>query len=66
MVSEPEEAESGAVARILIPLPKRCLDWLEREALRRKQEAGAGRMAKAPIVVELIERAMRERDGGTT
>ena len=47
------------VTRILIPIPKRCLDWLEREALRRKQEQGQSRMAKAPIIVELIEEAMQ-------
>lgn len=58
------EHEEGteAMGRILIPLPKHCLDWLEQTALRRKQETGASRMSKAPIVVELIEDAMR-REG---
>jgi hypothetical protein len=51
-------AEDDAV-RITLDLPRACVYWLEREALRRKQEHGA-RMAKSPIVVELIERAMRE------
>lgn len=53
------EAGDERTARVLLDLPRRCVDWLEREALRRKQEQGRSRMAKSPIVVELIDEAMR-------
>jgi hypothetical protein len=57
MRDEGDEAET--VTRVAFDLPKRYLDWLEMQALRRKQQTG-GRMAKSPIIVDLIERAMRE------
>jgi Bacterial regulatory protein, Fis family len=44
--------------RVAFDIPKRCLDWLDRLALKRKHEQG-GRMAKSPIVQELIEREMQ-------
>ena len=47
------------VARVNLDLPRHCIDWLEQEALRRKQASGASRPAKSPIIVELIEAAMR-------
>jgi len=47
--------------RVAFDIPKSCLDWLETEALRRKQREG-GRMAKSPIVVELIEQAKAKAD----
>lgn len=60
-VTEPE----GETLRVAFDLSKRHLDWLEREALRRKQKGELPRQAKSPIVAELIEAAMarKEEDG---
>lgn len=54
------EVRGPDTVRIKVDLPRACVEWLEREALRRKQEQGAGRIAKSPIIVDLVERAMRE------
>lgn len=51
------ETDEPEIVRVAFDLPRRLVDWLELEALRRKQ-ASRGRMAKSPIVAELIERAM--------
>ena len=56
-------AEEPAVVRVSVELPRACVDWLEREALRRKQTASASHAAKAPIIAELIEAAMRLEAG---
>lgn len=41
-------------------LPRRLVQWLEMEAVRRKHAVGASKAAKSPIVAELIEKAMHE------
>jgi len=50
------------VVRVAFDLPKAINDWLERKALERKQRGQSARMAKSPIVVELIEEAMQRGD----
>lgn len=45
---------------VTFTLPRRCAEWLDIEAVKRKHLSGASKAAKSPIVVELIERAMVE------
>ncbi len=56
------DAEEAAKVPITIEIPKSLNDWLELEALRRKQQSGRSRMAKAPIIVEALERLRRARE----
>lgn len=51
--------QTVGIENLSIQVPKRVKDWLERQALERKQRTG-GRFAVSPIIVELIERAMVE------
>jgi hypothetical protein len=44
---------------ITVELPRHCVEWLEIEAVRWKHRTGAWHPAKCPIIVELIEAAMR-------
>jgi hypothetical protein len=62
--SESEVAEP--MVRTAVDLPKDLSDWLEMEAVREKQQTGASRAAKSPIVVRAL-REMRERqkNGGS-
>ena len=46
--------------RTAVDLPKSWLDWLEQEALRRKQAGLQPRLAKSPVIVEALE-VLRER-----
>ena len=41
--------------RTAIDLPRSWLDWLEREALRRKQSGQLSRLAKSPVVLEALD-----------
>jgi hypothetical protein len=43
---------------VTLRLPRRCVEWLDVEAVKRKYASGQSKAAKAPIVVEMIERAM--------
>jgi hypothetical protein len=46
---------------VTVKLPRRCAEWLDLQAVRRKHATGAGNKAsKAPIMEELIDKAMRE------
>lgn len=53
-----EVAEDVVVMNL--SLPRRLVQWLEMEAVRRKHAVGASKAAKSPIVAELIEKAMHE------
>lgn len=44
--------------QITLVMPRRCVEWLDLESVRRKHALGHSKPAKAPIVVELIEREM--------
>jgi Bacterial regulatory protein, Fis family len=46
---------------LTLTLPRRCIEWLDIEAVKRKHLAGNSKAAKSPIVVELIEREMAAR-----
>jgi hypothetical protein len=50
-----ENAATADIVRTAIDLPKNWLDWLEREALRRKQAGRMSRPAKSPVVIEALE-----------
>jgi hypothetical protein len=41
---------------VTLVLPRRCVEWLDLESVRRKHALGQGKSSKAPIVVELIDR----------
>lgn len=58
LVSTPAADVAEDVVRVVFDLPKSIVDWLEQEALRRKQDGVSHRMAKSPIVVELVRREM--------
>lgn len=59
----PTLPQEEKVVRVAFDLSKRHLNWLEQEALRRKQSGELQRQAKSPILAELIEAAMA-RNGG--
>lgn len=53
---------------VTLVLPRHCAEWLDLESIKRKHALGHGKPAKAPIVVELIEREMasgRKREAGS-
>lgn len=54
----PAAVETDEVSVTLL-IPRRCAEWLDHEAVRRKHAVRHGKSAKAPIVVELIECAMQ-------
>jgi len=56
-VSTASAVEEEEVA-VTLMLPRRCVEWLDVEAVRRKHASGQSKAAKAPIVAEMIERAM--------
>jgi hypothetical protein len=56
---EPATVEAGVIT-LTLKLPRHCVEWLDVEAVKRKYRSGSSKAAKAPIVVELIERAMAE------
>jgi hypothetical protein len=60
-----ESAATMEMVRTAIDLPKSWLDWLEQEALRRKQLGLQPRSAKSPVVIEALEmlRQRIEREG---
>jgi transcriptional regulator of met regulon len=60
LATQEQQPETEDVKRVAFDLPVRLLDWLDAEALRRKQARRDSRVAKSPIIVELIERAMEE------
>jgi len=47
---------------ITLVLPRRCVEWLDLQAVKRKHTLGQGKPAKAPIVAALIEREMARLD----
>lgn len=61
MAGKPSDARASV--KVTLDLPKHLKDWLEQKALDRKQ-AGGGRFAISPIVVEILEavRAEEARD----
>jgi hypothetical protein len=59
-VSMEHLAAKEETQRVAFDLPRSCLEWLDREALRRKHAAGCGHAAKSPIVIDLIRQAMAE------
>jgi len=57
--------ERGEQVELLtVEIPKRCKDWLELEAVMRKQRGEIPRSAMKTIVVELIEAAMAKAGVG--
>jgi DNA-binding phage protein len=50
---------------VTLKLPRRCAQWLDQKAVERKYSAGQSKAAKSPIVVELIEQAMRPVEPAT-
>jgi hypothetical protein len=62
-----ETAATVDIHRMAIDLPKPWVDWLEQEALRRKQSGQQSRPAKSPVVLEalaMLRSALeRERNG---
>lgn len=48
---------------LTVEIPKRCKDWLEIEAVRRKQRGEIPRSAMKAVITELIERAMADDEG---
>ena len=61
--SAPVETAEELV-NVEVYLPRSSAEWLEDEAMRRKRATGASRLAKSPIVVELIEAERRRRGEG--
>jgi hypothetical protein len=55
------ESETDVKVKVTLDLPAAVKGWLEREALRWKQEGRSTRMAISPIVVELVKREMAVR-----
>ncbi len=53
---------ASATHKVTFDLPDDCLQYLENEALRRKQSGATRRMAKTPIVVEMIRDKMNGGD----
>jgi len=51
------------VTKLSVLVPKHVKDWLEVEALKRKQRDRLPRLSVAPVVVELVEEAMRREQG---
>lgn len=58
------DAQTEPTVRTAVDLPKDVSEWLELEAVREKQQTGASRPAKSPIVVRALRRMMREQQKG--
>ncbi len=61
LVGPPEGAAGDDdTVSVTLRLPRRCVEWLDIQAVKRKYRSGSSKAAKAPIVVELIDRAIRQ------